>query len=868
LKNILTIIIPTYNRYHNLFRILDYYESFNFPAKIYILDSSDNICKNLQLQALLRSEDIKYLKLPSNFSVNKKISVSIENIVTPYSVLCADDDFITPRGLEKSIDFLESNFDYSSAQGAYTSFSFNDRDLDGTGIFMGLRNDINAETPGERIIQHFSKYYNHYYAVQRTKNWQMFSNVVQSAEFTALNLNSLGELLHSYISVITGKHKALPLFYAARERDNFSHAQSFNIPIDAIMTDSKYSDISTLLTESLSLMLSKIQGLDKSIAKLQILAGYDAYLHVYFPSHKARKNKVFTIYPFAKNKEAKNDYLQIIHHIKKHIEKTQVQPQIPIVPQPKKLTGHFKSNGRLHEIKPIYGQSLKNSICKNSQFQIAENDYLKRIERDFLDYNAFAQLGHLYLQISNYKLAIVIFRKAIFIQLTHDSNNISDDIYACLGISYAKIGYFIDAAACFERCSDQKNPNNKYLGILRNLLRQNGYVPILAEIDLRYKKQFQKQPQINKLNQLFKQLSICFIFDNYTYVIGTLAYLDTIVKMMKLGWMTYKYPIILVHDKCPNSCYLNYWKRYFPAMIKDNDIKKSLLPLTSIVEINSYYKMPNGQMMEQIEAATHIQKQWIRERRSHLLKLYDSDNTRGRDCLRKMGVPDDAWFVAVHVREGIERGSEIRDSDIKSYMLAFETIVKKGGWMIRMGGPKMSKLPPLPNVVDYVHTSFKSDWMDVFLWAKCKFYLGTQSGPSHIPQTFGVPSIMTNCVPLADRPWSNDLFIPKLIWTDEHKRFLSFSEMLNTPIGHAYSPQTIMTHKCRLIDNSPEDINEVVLEMLRILDGTQVYTQEDNNYQNKFNNLEINIVRKGQKIRGLARIGQNFIKKYNYLLEG
>jgi len=505
--------------------------------------------------------------------------------------------------------------------------------------------------------------------------------------------------------------------------------------------------------------------------------------------------------------------------------------------------------------------------CENNKLSVDEYKYLKLIEKNPFDSNARYLLGNLYYQTGNYKSAIVVFKQAIFIQLNYSDNNVSDDIYACLGISYAMIGNFIDATTCFERCNYQNSLCNKFIGELRNLIRQNGYLPLLQQIDLRNKRQFLNQPQIKTLNEMFQQLSICFIFDNYTYAIGTMGYLDTIVKMIKLGWLPYKYPILLVHENCPNTWYLNYWKHYFSAIIENTALKKSLLPLTSKIEINAYYKMPNGELMEQIEASTHIQKQWILEKRTHLLKLTDSDTVRGQEYLNKMGVPDNAWFVAVHVREGIERGYEIRDSDIKTYKLAFETITQKGGWVIRMGGRRMSIFPPMQNVIDYVHTPFKNEWMDVFLWAKCKFFLGTQSGPALIPQTFGVPSIMTNAVPLSDRPWFNDLFIPKLIWSEEGKRFLTFSEILNSPMGHAYSQQVLIGHKCRLIDNSPEDINEVVVEMLRLLDGTQVYSEEDNNYQYKFNNLKINNGRDGQKIKGLARIGQNFIKKYNYLLE-
>ena len=56
-----------------------------------------------------------------------------------------------------------------------------------------------------------------------------------------------------------------------------------------------------------------------------------------------------------------------------------------------------------------------------------------------------------------------------------------------------------------------------------------------------------------------------------------------------------------------------------------------------------------------------------------------------------MGVPEDAWFAVCHVREGGFKGEEkFRDADITTYFEAFNEIVKRGGWVIRMGDNTMA----------------------------------------------------------------------------------------------------------------------------------------------------------------------------------
>ena len=97
--------------------------------------------------------------------------------------------------------------------------------------------------------------------------------------------------------------------------------------------------------------------------------------------------------------------------------------------------------------------------------------------------------------------------------------------------------------------------------------------------------------------------------------------------------------------------------------------------------------------------------------------------------LKRWGLPADAWFVVIHVREGDHRPhARLQNSDISTYFPMMREIVSSGGWVIRMGSPLMRPLPEMQNVIDYAHAIERVDWMDVFLWAKAKFSIATNSG--------------------------------------------------------------------------------------------------------------------------------------------
>ena len=112
----------------------------------------------------------------------------------------------------------------------------------------------------------------------------------------------------------------------------------------------------------------------------------------------------------------------------------------------------------------------------------------------------------------------------------------------------------------------------------------------------------------------------------------------------------------------------------------------------------------------------------------------------------RLGLPLDAWFVCLHVREGgyKEDWENFRNSDIRNFLGSIKEITKRGGWVVRMGDPTMTKLPALERVVDYAHSHQRCPIMDVYLLKECSFCLSASSGIVDLAYLLGKPLVMTN----------------------------------------------------------------------------------------------------------------------------
>jgi putative glycosyltransferase (TIGR04372 family) len=234
---------------------------------------------------------------------------------------------------------------------------------------------------------------------------------------------------------------------------------------------------------------------------------------------------------------------------------------------------------------------------------------------------------------------------------------------------------------------------------------------------------------------------------------------------------------------------------------------------------------PDGSTVHFWELAAKTYRRWYQSGRHALLTIPPQFEERGYRALGSKGLPEGAWFVALHVREpGSKRHHadlhQVLNSNINNYLQAIGEITRRGGWVVRMGDPSMVPLPTLPNVIDYCHSNVRADWMDVFIAARCRFMLGTSSGPAYLPPLYGVPSVLTNWWPPAQRPWHPmDIFMPKTIRGMRDGRLLTLRETLAEPFSFCHCLSYLeKVKKVRVEDNSPELIRAAVVEMFERLE--------------------------------------------------
>lgn len=384
------------------------------------------------------------------------------------------------------------------------------------------------------------------------------------------------------------------------------------------------------------------------------------------------------------------------------------------------------------------------------------------------------------------------------------------------------------------------------------------------------------QAYIDTQNLLVKQHEIDFLnfrlandifFSNY----NVQGFLDTHIKAMLLGWAPNARIVALIDSdqmkNVTNPWMLKYWRKYVDIVNDQNGQRLlsrfspyCLDDLTVIANLN-------GQATY-IEYARHIvQKQWEKEKRAPLLELDQDDIIYGREMMLKLGLPKDAWFVSLHVRDpGCKTGSYLnndkvdayRNADIDTYYEAVNSIVNRGGYVVRVGDPDMKPAKPMKGLIDYAHSQIRSSRLDIFLFTQCRFFIGTISGPILHPYIFGVPVIGTNCGPLITRlPTGNSLMINKLIWDTKNNRPLGFREALSSEIGRAFNLHAYKERDLWFIDNTPEDLADVTVEMMDILDGNLQYSYEDDLLQERINQ----IYREFSFYGDTGRFGRNFLIK-------
>ena len=219
----------------------------------------------------------------------------------------------------------------------------------------------------------------------------------------------------------------------------------------------------------------------------------------------------------------------------------------------------------------------------------------------------------------------------------------------------------------------------------------------------------------------------------------------------------------------------------------------------------------------------------------------------GTKFLDQFGLNLNDKFVCLNVRDneyaGEVRGRKFyrhanRNSKIHSYVEAAETLANLGYTVFRMGALLSEPLiSHNPRVIDYATNGMRSEFLDLFLGAHCKFAVLTNAGWANVPRIFKRPILFVNSVPVVESRniTSPAIFYPKRVIEISSGKMLSIKELCDRDLLCASHVSQFANQGYRFEDLSHEDLTKAVTEMVARVEMQFVPTDQEKLLQEKLN---------------------------------
>lgn len=265
-------------------------------------------------------------------------------------------------------------------------------------------------------------------------------------------------------------------------------------------------------------------------------------------------------------------------------------------------------------------------------------------------------------------------------------------------------------------------------------------------------------------------------------------------------------------------------------------------------------------------------------------KLNQKEEKEGRHKKELMGLGSNMPYVCISSRDALYLKvvapeadcsyHDYRDSDINLCSLAAEYLAGQGIVTVRMGRNVQNEAS-FGNCIDYAAKHY-DELMDIMLHRDCKFYVGDSSGICVLPMALNRPVALKNVVPAFLDCWGthpqnkNNIMIFKKYYSKIEKRFLSIREMMQVDWQTNYIGQKYAEINIDVVENSAEEILDLVAEMNSRLDGQWIETPEDAELQKRYQGMFWKWVKEtGLKENAVyhGRIGAMFLRKNRFLLD-
>lgn len=357
------------------------------------------------------------------------------------------------------------------------------------------------------------------------------------------------------------------------------------------------------------------------------------------------------------------------------------------------------------------------------------------------------------------------------------------------------------------------------------------------------------------------QRGIRIIGGDWLVNIGQIAHLDKYFKLKALGMVEPSETVICLDGLKPaNHALLSYFAPFASSIVPNREALGEVGKLVELLEESTVtVRLVDGRAVHYHALFYDVDAAWQQQGRPPLVSIRPEHQADGQRWLSSLGMPDDGWFVTFHCRTGTHQG--LRSVKPETYTRAIEAVLRSGGWVVCLGFHCQSTHPKIINRDD--HRIPDDDWKDIFLIASCRFFVACTSGPCDVANAFRVPMVKVNLVQLGSQAAYNaDLFIPKLFqsrWLGRPLTIAEILEQVGTACGWDISQLDVLGLDA--IDNTPEEIEAVVCEMIERLNGLgRDPTPEEEIAQQRLREFRQNAaIGHGPIVAGKSRMGRDFL---------
>jgi putative glycosyltransferase (TIGR04372 family) len=291
------------------------------------------------------------------------------------------------------------------------------------------------------------------------------------------------------------------------------------------------------------------------------------------------------------------------------------------------------------------------------------------------------------------------------------------------------------------------------------------------------------------------------------------------------------YHLFLVGDDVANTAVLDVLSRYLkihhtPFFI---NLHKSRPRLIS----EEFYQrlpydvgsMPRDQLSidKRIKELTTIYNQYKTN-----ISLTNAELEKGQREWADKGIDLSNKIVCLHVRDSAYLEQQqpnidfsyhsMRDASLENYVPAIKFLANNGYTIVRLGHATNQRLSiDIPGFIDACNDT--SDLMELVLYDKCEFFLGTNSGPLAISAMLDKPTLLVNCAPavlfyakfgrcIYKTLWKNK----KMVDFDKICKGLTIDKVTNIKVRDCYDSHLLSKNGFEYIENTSSDILDAVIE--------------------------------------------------------